>query len=383
MIRARTTIKGMSRLRRSLRRSRLGIPKDLARSGDVLIPDRLAVDARAAPLDVERRGGRSTYPEWEGWAVLGALAGSLARWCGGCTQAASARPIAAPGRSRLSPRAQRYPGRIHRREWGAVHHRSAVGRALAPMYGGFADDFLWPPHLMIYGSLGLNSVRRSWPDARGPRLGGIRERFRANPRRLAGPTSRPFSWLRFPPTSFWHKIIGPDISAWSLPHFLLMLSSSSAVLLIGVALILSSGAPRSWIRAGRPRPSDVARPWFWLSPARWPSLEFGMPNGNGAPRSISPWVARSGCIPVVVVAIGAFEAHLVLHGLRRIGAATAAAMVTVAFSGCSSISLESPYHWANSSRRICCSSCRRSPWTDGTPGGFAKPPVSRRSSSAR
>src|ERR1700682_5477227 len=96
----------------------------------------------------------SRVPEWEGWAVLGTLLVVF----GMLVWLLYASPIAAvdipPGSSRMSPRAQRIlagfvvlSGLLFTSgaRWDELWHR---------LYGGFADDFLWPPHLMIYGSLG-------------------------------------------------------------------------------------------------------------------------------------------------------------------------------------------------------------------------------------
>jgi hypothetical protein len=268
-------------------------------------------------------------PEWQGWAVLGTLLfafGALVWWL---YFSRLGDPTAPPGRSRLSPQAQRVLAGLillsgvsftTGARWDELWHR---------MYGGFADDFLWPPHLMIYGSLGLNSAFAGLGltlAARGS--GGIRDRFRANP--LVGLLGllAAYQLASIPSDLLWHKIIGPDISAWSLPHFLLMITAS-AVLLIGVALILSNGSPRPWRIGGRPGWSDAAT-LVLIVTSTLALLQFGVTEWEWS-GSFDLILGRPVWVyPLVVVAVGAIEAHLILFSLRRVGAATVAAIAAVA-----------------------------------------------------
>ena len=267
-------------------------------------------------------------PEWQGWVVLGALLvvfGILIWWL----YFSRIRVIPAGlGGAQLSPSAQRILAGLillsgvsftTGTRWDELWHR---------LYGGFADDFLWPPHLMIYGSLGLNSAFAGLGLALAARgSGGIRERFRANP--LVGLLGlvAAYQLASIPSDLLWHKIIGPDISAWSLPHFLLM-TTASAVLLIGVALTLSNDAPRNWRIAGWPGWGDLAT-LVLIVTSTLALLQFGVTEWEwggsfGLTLGRAVWV-----YPLAVVAIGAIESHLILFGLRRVGAATVAAIVTV------------------------------------------------------
>jgi hypothetical protein len=274
-------------------------------------------------------GGRALVPEWEGWLVLGlllAVFGLLLWWLylselpdrlGQSGSAMSGRARLALGALVLLSGVLFTAGA----RWDELWHR---------LYGGFGDDFLWPPHLMIYGSLGLNSAFAGLGLARAARgTGGIRERFRANPLvGLLGLLSA-YQLASIPSDLTWHKIIGPDISAWSLPH-LLLLTSTSAVLLTGMALILSTRPPRSWRIGGRLEFVDgVVIALLVVSTLSF--LQFGVTEWEWRSSSALPFDRPAWMFPVVVLAIGIAEAHLVLYGLRRIGAATIVAVVALVF----------------------------------------------------
>jgi hypothetical protein len=268
-------------------------------------------------------------PEWEGWLALGTLFvifGALVWWL-----YVSPLPDVAPRgeQAPLGPRARQVLAGLVLlsgacftvgARWDELWHR---------LYGGFGDDFLWPPHLLIYGSLGLNSAFAGLGLATAAQgSGGLREGFRANP--LVGLLGllAAYQLASIPSDLIWHKIIGPDISAWSLPHLLLVLSTS-AVLAIGLALALASGLGRPWRVAGWPRPAEwVALALIVVSTLSL--LQFGVTEwewrvGTDLPYTHVVWV-----YPLVVLTIGVVEAHLALFSLRRVGAATVAMGIALA-----------------------------------------------------
>jgi hypothetical protein len=208
--------------------------------------------------------------------------------------------------------------------WDELWHR---------LYGGFGDDFLWPPHLLIYGSLGLNGAFAALgllTTLRG--RGGLRQRFRAEPLLGLLGLLAAYQLASIPSDLLWHQIIGPDITAWSLPHLLLALTASLS-LLAGLAIALSA-APR----------------------VDWRGLLTGLTPGEGIAVGLVAvvelfllqigtteweWAEASGLAPaisarpdwayaVVALAVGIATAHLVLHGTRRFGAATAVAVLALA-----------------------------------------------------
>jgi hypothetical protein len=273
--------------------------------------------------------GGPRLPEWEGWLALGALLvvfGALVWWLYlSPLPAATARAEQTP----LGVRARQVLAGLvllsgvcftAGARWDELWHR---------LYGGFGDDFLWPPHLLIYGSLGLNSAFAGLGLAIAARgSGGLRERFRANP--LVGLLGllAAYQLASIPSDLIWHKIIGPDISAWSLPHLLLVLSTS-AVLAIGLALALASGAGRPWRVAGWPCLAEwVALALIVVSTLSL--LQFGVTEwewrvGTDLPHTRVVWV-----YPLVALTIGVVEAHLALFSLRRVGAATVAMGIALA-----------------------------------------------------
>jgi hypothetical protein len=273
--------------------------------------------------------GSPRLPEWEGWLVLGFLLiifATLVWWL-------YLSPVAdGPGQTGHEPMSV---GARHLlaglvllsgfsfvagARWDELWHR---------MYGGFGDDFLWPPHLMIYGSLGLNSAFAGYGLATAARgSGGIRQRFRANPLvGLLGLVSA-YQLASIPSDLIWHRIIGPDISAWSLPHFLLVVSTS-AVIVIGLALVLAGTKHHGWVVGGWPGVLGLAVIAF-LVVSTLALLQFGVTewewnDGVGIPFGRAIWV-----YPVVVLTIGIAESHLALFSLRRVGAATAVIAVSLA-----------------------------------------------------
>lgn len=123
--------------------------------------------------------------------------------------------------------------------WDEVWHRQ---------YGiPFGEDLLWRPHLMLYFGFLLTSAL-----AFGALLvllrrgkGTLQQRFRADP--IVGLLVLVGGFLIYalPSDPIWHLIYGEDISAWSLPHLLLSLSFS-LIILLAVAILLSTAPPKTW-----------------------------------------------------------------------------------------------------------------------------------------
>ena len=120
--------------------------------------------------------------------------------------------------------------------WDASEH---VVTGIVP--GG--EDFLWPPHLMLYGgfllaflvalggliALAFNSLRLGIKD---PRMW-----VRRNPYVGAAVLIAGYGLLSIPGDAIWHELYGVDLTAWSPPHVFLAVSASSlAISAIGLFL---------------------------------------------------------------------------------------------------------------------------------------------------
>jgi hypothetical protein len=197
--------------------------------------------------------------------------------------------------------------------------------------GVVLNDFFWRPHLMIYGSMGINTLF-----ALGALLialrgsGDIRRRFRREP--LIGLLGIASAYLAFsgPSDLIWHQIYGGDLSAWSLPH--LMLSGGSAlVLLLAMSIALSLMPRREWQGLRGLRAYELlailliavgAMLVMVILIADWEGLtRIGGPSASGRSRS-SFWARPEWLYPVVVVTIAVLLSSFSIHALRRVGAAT-------------------------------------------------------------
>jgi hypothetical protein len=207
--------------------------------------------------------------------------------------------------------------------WDELWHR---------MYGGFGDDFLWPPHLLMYASLGLNAafaVGGLLVALRG--RGGLRQRFRAEPLLGLLGLIAAYQMASIPSDLLWHQIIGPDITAWSLPHVLLI-GTTSGTWLIGLAIARSTAGPIPTWRVLKGSLLDALSLGF-VTLGTLMLLQLGVTEWE--------WISSAGqelellnrpawSYPVVVLLIGIATAHLALHATHRVGAATAVALTALA-----------------------------------------------------
>jgi hypothetical protein len=123
--------------------------------------------------------------------------------------------------------------------WDEVWHRK---------YGlPFGEDLLWRPHMLIYfglltpPALAAFALFRMLRDGKG----SFQQRFRADPRAGLLVLAGTFLLYTVPADPIWHLIYGEDISAWSLPH-LLMLVGVTLVMLLAVVMLLSTAPRRPW-----------------------------------------------------------------------------------------------------------------------------------------
>jgi hypothetical protein len=274
-------------------------------------------------------------PEWLGWLVLCStlgLFGALLWWLllsplpgGGCAPSPGrpgpSRPVLA-GLIVLSGLLVNFGAR-----WDELWHR---------IYGVVGNDFLWPPHLMIYGALGLNAGFAALGLATSlAGHGGLRERFRADPLLGLLGLLGAYGIATVPSDLIWHRIIGPDITAWSLPH-LLLAANVSAVLLAGAAIALSAAPDRRW-RSVLARPGGSPEPAALLAIglvglALLALLLIGATEyewGDHGQPLPAVYLRPAWAYPVAVLLVGAACAHVALHATRQVGAATGSALVAL------------------------------------------------------
>jgi len=102
--------------------------------------------------------------------------------------------------------------------WDEMWHRS---------YGiPFGEDLFWRPHLLMYFGFATAIVTGSWALLYLNRelRGNFQQRFRSNS--LVGLLILNAAFLLYalPTDPLWHWIFGEDISAWSVPHLILLAS---------------------------------------------------------------------------------------------------------------------------------------------------------------
>lgn len=120
--------------------------------------------------------------------------------------------------------------------WDASEH---IVTGIIP--GG--EDFLWPPHLMLYAgfllsfvvaisglaALALPNIRSGAHDPR--------QWVRRNPYVGAVVLAAGYGLLSIPGDAIWHELFGIDLTAWSPPHiFLMVAASSTPIFAIGLLL---------------------------------------------------------------------------------------------------------------------------------------------------
>ena len=102
--------------------------------------------------------------------------------------------------------------------WDELWHRA---------YGiPFGEDFFWRPHLLMYFGFGTTIVTGFWALYYLNRhlRGNFQQRFRSNIIVSLLVLNAAFLLYALPADPFWHETFGEDLTAWSVPHLILLLS---------------------------------------------------------------------------------------------------------------------------------------------------------------
>ena len=210
--------------------------------------------------------------------------------------------------------------------WDEIWHRR---------FGALQDDFLWAPHLTIYASLALITLFGGgalWMVLRGP--GSVRVRFRTEP--LIGLLALVAAFLlaSLPSDELWHRIYAKDLTAWSLPHLIIV---AGVVAIMGVAAIMQLSllpqpgwrslrglTPREWLLVWAFVPAFIQTmqvgvlEWDHLDPR---ILELRQP-GSTSPFYQAFLGRPEWLYPVVLVTISTFFGTTALWSIQRAGVAT-------------------------------------------------------------
>jgi hypothetical protein len=162
--------------------------------------------------------------------------------------------------------------------------------------------------------------------------GDIRRRFRDEPLiGLLGLTSC-YLVASIPSDQLWHAIYGTDITAWSLPH-LLLIGGFVLVMLAAVALQLSPAPLAPWRGLRGIREHEVPA-LLLIVCVTVQLLQFGTTEWEGitTPSGVGPfWERPEWLYPVVAVSIALFCGTFTLHALRLVGAASLVALLALGF----------------------------------------------------
>lgn len=212
--------------------------------------------------------------------------------------------------------------------WDELWHRR---------YGGFGQDFLWPPHMLIYAGLLLFAVFAGgglWFTLR--RSGTVRERFQAEPHIGLLSLVCTFLVVSLPSDELWHRIYGRDITAWSLPHIILA-SGVVFIALVASSLARSLSHDRNWqsiTTASIPEwlalflIATATIMLVQLGTTEWEDIKYIPSQAEGA-FAQAFWQRPMWLYPVVVVSIALFSSMFALNTLHRFGAATVIAIVVI------------------------------------------------------
>jgi hypothetical protein len=195
--------------------------------------------------------------------------------------------------------------------WDEVWHRQ---------YGiPFGEDFFWRPHLLMYFGFLAAMVLAAWGITQLLRGGmaGLQQRFRANPVITLLILVGAFLMYVLPADPLWHEIYGEDLTAWSMPH-LLVVASFILILLLAVAIHLSTQPRREWGTPAQLRLPDLL-PLLMFATISLQWNQFFMVEWDS--EALFVLARPEWLLPVLIVGGAALIGVMANHTLRVFGAA--------------------------------------------------------------
>ena len=201
--------------------------------------------------------------------------------------------------------------------WDELWHRK---------YGlPFGEDLFWRPHIMLYvgfgliallgfGSLGYIVLSGS---------GTLQQRFRRDPTIGMLAILGGFLVYALPSDPLWHLVYGEDITAWSLPH-LVLLVMVLVICLLSIAIFMTTLPSKAWGTVQQltlPLFSVITIASFGLVvylqvlTTEWDLVETGI-------MELEAWVRPDSLLPIIIIAHAAFFGTLINTVTRCIGSAT-------------------------------------------------------------
>lgn len=209
--------------------------------------------------------------------------------------------------------------------WDELWHRS---------YGiPFGEDFFWRPHLLMYFGFGTTIVAGFWALLYLNRQlrGNFQQRFRSNIFISLLIANAAFLLYALPADPFWHLTFGQDLTAWSIPHLILLLSFV-ITLSIAIFIHVSTLGQREWASIANMKFGDaftlvmiaaLQLIWLQLMLIDWDAALAGIPlESLGLYRP--EWLLGANLLASVT-----FSGVIVTRLLRRAGAATAAGLLAL------------------------------------------------------
>ena len=209
--------------------------------------------------------------------------------------------------------------------WDELWHRS---------YGiPFGEDLFWRPHLLMYFGFATATVSGFWALLYLNRnlRGNFQQRFRANTMIGLLILNAAFLLYALPADPVWHWIFGEDITAWSIPH-LILLSSFVLTQLLALDLHVSTWRRHEWHMIFKLRLRDslslvilaaILLLWLQLMLIDWDAALAGVSfRWLGLYRP--EWLLAANLMACVT-----FTGVLATRLLRCVGAATAAGLLAL------------------------------------------------------